>query len=209
MAQTETLHASACLRLGVCRNLVLTAWLDAPEGAHARAMGSAILGVSSRYGLDFGILDTIISGTPRFTDEFRDEIVKIVRDSRMQGHGAAHVVTLGGLGGVAVRAFLSTVFLLGDPLRPTGSSASRTRPQPGSRPSCRLAGRSGPPRRSSPRTPRSCASRSPPCIHADESRGSPGRVNGAGARAVDRQRVRSRTGVREAASGPRTRSTPG
>ena len=113
MAQTETLHASACLRLGVCRNLVLTAWLDAPEGAHARAMGSAILGVSSRYGLDFGILDTIISGTPRFTDEFRDENVKIMRDSRMQGHGAAHVVTLGGLGGVAVRAFLSTVFLLG------------------------------------------------------------------------------------------------
>ena len=113
MSRTELLHDDSCLRLGVCRNVVITAWLDAPAVAHARAMGRAILSVSNRYGQDFGVLNTIVGGTPHIADDFRAEIVRIVRDDRLRGHGAAHVVAIGGLGGVAIRAFLSTVFLVG------------------------------------------------------------------------------------------------
>ena len=113
MARTEIVHDDACLRLGVCRNLVVNAWLESPTGIHAKAMGKAILDTATRSRMNFGVLNAIVAGTPRFTDDFRDEIVKVLRDPRVQGSGSAHIVTLGGFGGVAVRAFLSTVLLLG------------------------------------------------------------------------------------------------
>jgi len=113
MARTEIVHDDPCLRMGVCRNLLVTAWLDAPDGSQARAMGKAILSLSGKYGSGFGVLNSIVSGTPRISDEFRAEILKIMRDPRLQGAGGAHVITLEGLGGVAIRAFLNTVLLLG------------------------------------------------------------------------------------------------
>jgi hypothetical protein len=113
MARTEIVHDDPCLRMGVFRNLLVTAWIDAPDRSHARAMGHAIHTLVARYTGGFAVLNTIVSGTPRISDEFRAEILTIMRDPRVQGRGGAHLITLDGLGGVAARAFLSTVLLLG------------------------------------------------------------------------------------------------
>jgi hypothetical protein len=113
MAHVEIVHSDPILRMGVSGNLIVTAWCDAPRVSQVRAMSRALLGVSNRYKQAFGMLNTIVSGTPRFSDDVRQELVKIMRDERLQGRGAAHVIVLGGLAGAASRAFLSTVFLLG------------------------------------------------------------------------------------------------
>jgi hypothetical protein len=113
MARPEIVHDDPCLRMGVFRNLLVIAWIDAPDRSHARAMGQALNTLIGRYATGFAVLNTIVSGAPRISDEFRAEILTIMRDPRLQGRGAAHLITLDGLGGVAARAFLSTVLLLG------------------------------------------------------------------------------------------------
>lgn len=119
MARTEIVHDDGVLRVGACRNLLIPTWYGSPEGTHIRAFGRAILSVSNRYAGDVGVFDMIASGTPRFTDLVRDELVKLLRDPRTQGRGSAHVVLLSGLSGVATRSFLSTALLLSRSSVPT------------------------------------------------------------------------------------------
>jgi hypothetical protein len=119
MARTEILHDDASLRLGVCKNLVIPVWSDTPNVTHIRALGRAIQGACNRYRQDIGVFDLVAAGTPNFSDEVRNELVKIVRDPHLQGRGTAHVIMLPGLPGIATRAFLSTVFLLARSVTPT------------------------------------------------------------------------------------------
>jgi hypothetical protein len=113
MAKIEIVHDDASLRLGVSRNLLVPVWLGSPEVVHMRILGRALHGIVGRYGASFAWFDVIVSGKPVFSDAVRDELVKILKDPRHQALATAHVVMIPGLTGAAVRAFLSTVSLLG------------------------------------------------------------------------------------------------
>ncbi len=101
------------IRLGVSRNLVLITWRDAPLAVHAHAMRRALVAAAQRYPADFGVFNVVAAGTPNFKDEVRSEMAKIVADPVLQGHGAAHAVLLDGFAGIATKAFMSTLFLIG------------------------------------------------------------------------------------------------
>jgi hypothetical protein len=113
MAKIDTVHDDASLRLGVSRNLLIPVWLGTPEVVHMRILGRAVHGVVARYGTSFGWFNVVVSGRPVFSDAVRDELVKILKDPRHHALATAHVVMIPGLAGAAVRAFLSTVSLLG------------------------------------------------------------------------------------------------
>jgi hypothetical protein len=118
MAETEIVHEDSTLRIGVTRNLVAFAWSAAPEATHVRSLTRALQAVIGKHGSNHAALDIVLSGAPRFSDEVRSEMVKLIRDPRIQGQGSAHVVEVAGLSGTAVRAFLSTVLLMGRPAAP-------------------------------------------------------------------------------------------
>jgi hypothetical protein len=112
-AQIEIVHHDPTLRAGISRNLFICIWTGTPEVAHVRVMRRSFQTLVTRYRERFGFLDVVVSGTPRFTDEVRNEVVRLIRDPNLQGRGSAHVILLPGLGGTTTRAFLSTVLLLG------------------------------------------------------------------------------------------------
>ena len=118
MSAEETLYDDPVLRLVRSRNLLLAAWSNAPAVGHAHALGRGLALLAREYLADFGVLNVVVGGTPRFADDFRAALNKIVADPKLQGHGAAHVILLEGLAGVATRAFLSTVFLVGRSVAP-------------------------------------------------------------------------------------------
>ena len=106
------MHEDATLRLGVSRNLLIMAWSSTPESPQLRALTRAIASLATKHRHDCGTLNLVVAGIPRFTEEVRDELVKILRDPRHQVRASAHVVLTEGLAGVTTRAFLSTVTLL-------------------------------------------------------------------------------------------------
>jgi hypothetical protein len=75
-------------------------------------MARAVFGNANRYRRDCGVLNLLLDGRPNFRDDVREELVKLMRDPRVQGKGAAHVILVPGLAGSAARAFISTLFLL-------------------------------------------------------------------------------------------------
>jgi hypothetical protein len=118
MAQTDIVHDDAVLRVGVTRNLVVFAWSAAPDAGHVRSLSRAMSTVSGKNGGRFASMNIVVSGTPRFSDQMREEMVKLLKDPKLQGVGSAHVVNAPGLAGTAVRTFLSTVLLLARPAAP-------------------------------------------------------------------------------------------
>jgi hypothetical protein len=118
MAQTDIVHDDAALRIGVTRNFVAFAWLAAPDAAHVKSLSRAVQVVASRHSNRFAAMSIVVSGTPLFSDEMRAEMVKFLKDPKLQGLGNAHVVDVAGLAGTAVRTFLSTVLLVARPGAP-------------------------------------------------------------------------------------------
>ncbi len=64
------------------------------------------------------LLDLIVSGTPRFDDDARKGITKLIADGALNPVGGAHVMLIPGVAGSAVRAFMSTALLLARPAAP-------------------------------------------------------------------------------------------
>jgi hypothetical protein len=118
MAQTDIVHSDDALTIGVTRNLVVSAWIAAPDAAHVKSLSRALHQVSGKHGGRFAFMSLVISGAPRFSDQMREDMVKLLKDPKLQGVGNAHVVNTAGLAGTAVRTFLSTVLLVARPAAP-------------------------------------------------------------------------------------------
>lgn len=100
------------------RNVGVIAWRDAPTMLQLRA--------HDRVGKQLGrayegtlLLSLVHSGTPNFTPEVTEETKRILAQDRFYDLGVARVLLVGGLGGVAARAFLSTALLVSRSPRPT------------------------------------------------------------------------------------------
>src|SRR5206468_3120962 len=70
------------------------------------------------------LANVIVAGTPRFSDDVRSEGIAIARHRTFR-RGSCHLILVGGLGGAAVRAFMSMVLLVG--MKALGKGAARTK----------------------------------------------------------------------------------
>jgi hypothetical protein len=115
MSALETAHADAILRIVASRNIQVNVWLDAPTPEQVRVFSRIGAAHSRRHPRGAALINIMVSGTPSFSEEVRDGIVKLMKLPDMFRLGAAHVVLLDGLTGSAVRTFMSTVMLIGRP----------------------------------------------------------------------------------------------
>jgi len=106
------------LRIGSDRNLLVAGWTASPEGDHLRVLGEHAHRIARAYPKGSALLNVLIRGTPKFHDRVREEAVKVINDPSNFPLGAGHVIMVDGLAGAAIRAFLSTIMLLGRGNRP-------------------------------------------------------------------------------------------
>lgn len=108
----EVLFENATARIAAARNVVVAAWADAPRTTvELREFEKAGKRVSTQFEKRAVFANVILSGTPSFSQEVRDEVTRLTR-TPMFHLGTAQIILVQGLAGVAVRAFLATSFIL-------------------------------------------------------------------------------------------------
>ena len=108
----EIVFENATARIGAHRNVLVVKWCDAPKGiAELREFERYGKKLTAEYEKKAVFANVIVGGTPSFSQEARDEVTRLTR-SPMFLLGTAQIILVQGLAGVAVRAFLSTSFLL-------------------------------------------------------------------------------------------------
>lgn len=118
MIDTAVVHSDESLRIVTARNLFVVVWWDAPTVEQLRSLARMAEAHRRDHPRGTAMLNVIRGGMPSFDQKMREEAQRLTRD----GHfdlAVAHLVLLGGLVGAAVRAFLSTIVLLGRPKEPT------------------------------------------------------------------------------------------
>lgn len=120
----NTVYEDATLRLWSHRELLVAAWFDAPTIEQMREVGRVGRALGNAHPRGSALANVIVSGVPRFSDEVRDEGIRIARDRTFR-RDSCHLILVGGLGGAAVRAFMSMVLLVGT--KALGKGAARTR----------------------------------------------------------------------------------
>jgi len=118
MAILRPLHEDRTLRLAACEGLLFAVWSDAPDLTQMRMLGGALRTQSRTYPRAGALMNVVVRGTPNFSEPVRHEALRLARDPSLNGLGTAHVILLGGLPGVATRAFLSTVALVSSAAAP-------------------------------------------------------------------------------------------
>ena len=122
----ETFYRDDIVHMVLGRRLIVCAWRDAPSMTQVKALRRINVDARRRLGDDgVAYCNVVISGTPVFASEVRDEITAISRDFGKRGVAQAHLILMEGFAGTAVRAFLSTVNLIARPSVPNKVSGDR------------------------------------------------------------------------------------
>jgi hypothetical protein len=91
----------------------VAAWRDAPTLAQTRPLRDVNRDLRRKLGDDgVAYCNIVLSGTPVFAADVREEITAINRDYGTRGLAQANLILIEGFAGTAVRAFLSTVNLI-------------------------------------------------------------------------------------------------
>jgi hypothetical protein len=125
--EAEIVYEDAILRIAQHRNLVIIAWDNAPTLEHLATCERAAR-ASNRLNPDgIGLMCLMLDrGIPRFTDDVREEVARFNRSPSLFPLGVANVMLMGGIAGIAVRAFVNTAALLGRPAVPTKAFSDLT-----------------------------------------------------------------------------------
>jgi hypothetical protein len=116
---TEIAFENAIARISTHENVLVLRWADAPRGVgELREFEKIGRKLTSAHDKKAILASVIVSGTPKFSQEARDEVTRLTR-TPMFHLGTAQIILVGGLAGVAVRAFLSTSVLVARPSTPT------------------------------------------------------------------------------------------
>jgi hypothetical protein len=118
VALVDIVYSDATCRVGTSRNLFVYAWYDAPTLSQLQECGRLSRAMHRRHPQGTALLDLMVAGTPRFSEEIRAETTRLTAEPTTATLGVADVILLGGLAGVAVRTFINTVNLLGRTTRP-------------------------------------------------------------------------------------------
>lgn len=114
----EVVYEDETLRQGFSRNVHFVTWHDAPTADQMRAYGNTARSVHNQHPDGSGLINMVVTGTPRFSNEVRELAMTYTREG-LHSAGTAHVILVRGLLGSSVRAFLGTTVLLGRPPNPT------------------------------------------------------------------------------------------
>ena len=99
-------------RIATRDNVLVVRWADAPRTTvELKEFAKTGKLVADRFGKRAVFANVIVSGTPSFSQEVRDEVARLTA-TPMFHLGTAQIILVQGLAGVAVRAFLSTAFLV-------------------------------------------------------------------------------------------------
>jgi hypothetical protein len=111
-------HEDPTLRIATSRNVLVAVWTDAPTADQMRALerSGRKLGRAHR---GTALVNVIVRGTPRFSTEVREAVVRLARDGELMSLARAHVILAPGLVGAAARAFISTTLFLARVPAPT------------------------------------------------------------------------------------------
>lgn len=112
-------YEDATCRILVERNVGVVVWREAPTMLQLRAHDRVGKQLSRAHKGGTLLVSLVHSGTPNFTPEVTQETKRILGQDRFYDLGVARVLLVGGLGGVAARAFLSTALLVSRSPRPT------------------------------------------------------------------------------------------
>src|SRR5262245_36721668 len=112
MRVVRSVHEDGTLRIACCDNLIVAIWSDAPELSQMQVFGRALQDLARRYPSRTALCNVVVRGTPNFSDPVRQAALRLARDPNLYGFGAAHLILIEGLAGVATRAFLSTLLLV-------------------------------------------------------------------------------------------------
>ena len=126
MAQLTWVYEDERLVLARARSLCLAGWRDAPLADHIRRWHELGRSIARTHRGAGACIDVIYGGTPRFSDEMRREAERFSADNAIFEIGFAHVILVPGMVGSAVRAFVSTIVLVGrsgSPTKVTGDLA--------------------------------------------------------------------------------------
>lgn len=118
MRPLEPIVADATLRIASAGNVLYAAWTGPPSVSQMRELGRISRAFAERHRGDAAFWDVIVSGRPAFDDGVRRESQALTREGWFR-LAVAHLVLPDGLTGAAIRAFLSTMILLGRPSTPT------------------------------------------------------------------------------------------
>ncbi len=98
--------------------LFVAVWHDAPRMKQMRALGETGNRWESEHG-STALMNIAADGVPKFPEDVRAIATEYTRDPDLFQVARAHVVLMSGFAGIAVRAFINTFLLLGNPPRPT------------------------------------------------------------------------------------------
>lgn len=118
----EAEHDDPAFRMRSHRQLLMLAWFGSPTARHVGLIDKASRAMVRAYQPGkTALLNLIVSGAPKFDDEVRKGITKLIADGALNAVGGAHVMLIPGVAGSAVRAFMSTALLLARPAAPNKS----------------------------------------------------------------------------------------
>ena len=119
MAALEIVRTDPKFRIAYLRNVQVNVLRDAPTVEQMRAFARSGSTLGRRHERGAGLLNVVTGdGTPSFSEEVRHETVQLMKTPGMFTLGSAHIILFDGFKGTAVRAFMSTVMLLGRPPSP-------------------------------------------------------------------------------------------
>jgi len=136
MAENQKIYQDRNFRLVTYRNVMIAVWSDAPTIQQVRILhreadqfakhnaSFANHGAADRAGAPSAsspgqaFVNIVAGGVPVFSEQVRDELVKLIKGTTNFTLGSAHILLVSGMAGSAVRAFMSTVMLLARPQAP-------------------------------------------------------------------------------------------
>ncbi|MEM9188035.1 MAG: hypothetical protein AAGF12_02575 [Myxococcota bacterium] len=102
-------------RLQICvqRNMFAAGWFGMPELRHMHEVERCYEDLRSEWPDGVGFANVIVGGVPNFSREVREDAARQTAKGDEQDLATAHLILVDGLAGAAVRAFLSTMLLVG------------------------------------------------------------------------------------------------
>ncbi|MGB1012584.1 MAG: hypothetical protein ACPG4T_00510 [Nannocystaceae bacterium] len=115
----RTVYTDERVVVSVCDDLLIAVWLDAPTIVQMEAFATHGRALERELPRGAVLSNLAVSGTPKFDERVRRLAAELTADPELFRIARSHTVLVGGMRGVAIRAFIQTFILLGRPPRPT------------------------------------------------------------------------------------------
>lgn len=117
-------HHDDTVVIGSLDNCIAAVWRGPPTVGQLKDLKRHGMELARSYPGGTLFLNIMLHGNPKFSNEARKEAAEQTAQNAMKAVAGAHIIAAKGLVAAAVRAFMSTVMMVGRPTRPTKVFAS-------------------------------------------------------------------------------------